>query len=166
MSKVPRAGGGFFLSFTMGIEEEIKQGQRFKSTIEKAIVNILYTANWLQSKQQDTFKPHGITGQQYNILRILKGQHPKTISGTEIKSRMLDKNSDVSRLLDRLEAKNLITKTTCPSDKRASDVNITDTGLAVLKVIDKELKSLSPAINLSEQEASQLSDLLDKSRTK
>jgi DNA-binding MarR family transcriptional regulator len=66
------------------------------------VINLLYTASWLQSKQQDFFKPYGITAQQFNILRILKGQHPKSISATEIKLRMLDKNSDVSRLLDRL----------------------------------------------------------------
>jgi len=148
----------------MRIEEEIKQNQKFKTANEKAAVNILYTSNWLQNKQQDAFKPHGITGQQYNILRILKGQHPKSISGTEIKSRMLDKNSDVSRLLDRLESKGLIEKRTCPSDKRATDVNITEAGLALLKLIDKNQKSSTKVLNLSEEEASQLSDLLDKAR--
>src|SRR4051812_23290965 len=118
----------------MTIEEEIQQ-KKFKSAHEKALINLIYTANWIQSKHQDFFKVYGITGQQFNILRILKGQHPKSISGTEIKSRMLDRNSDVSRLLDRLDVKKFITKTTCPTDKRASDVSITKEGIDLLKTI-------------------------------
>ena len=99
--------------FTMKLEEEIQQ-QKFKSPMQKALLNIIYTANWLQNKQVAYFKTFGITPTQFNILRILRGQHPNSISATEIKSRMLDKNSDVSRLLDRLTAKNLVAKQTCP----------------------------------------------------
>jgi DNA-binding MarR family transcriptional regulator len=91
----------------MNIEEEIRQ-YKFKSSQQKALLNLIFTFNWVHQKQQDFFKPFGITAQQFSILRILKGQHPKSISGTEIKSRMLDKNSDVSRLLDRLAVKKLI----------------------------------------------------------
>jgi DNA-binding MarR family transcriptional regulator len=147
----------------MKIEEEIQQ-KKFKSAHEKALINLIYTANWIQSKHHEFFKDFGITGQQFNILRILKGQYPKTISGTEIKSRMLDRNSDVSRLLDRLALKKLITKTTCPTDKRATDVSITDDGLTLLKVIDKKEKENPPVLTLTEDEADQLSKLLDKSR--
>jgi DNA-binding MarR family transcriptional regulator len=147
----------------MKIEEEIQQ-KKFRDIHQKVLVNLIYTSNWLQNKQQDFFKSYGITGQQFNILRILKGQHPKSISGTEIKSRMLDRNSDVSRLLDRLALKNLITKTTCPADKRASDVSITETGLELLKTIDKQEKEKAPVLSLTEEEADQLSNLLDKSR--
>src|SRR3990170_4979984 len=96
------------------IEEEIRQ-KKFASVQQKAVVNLIYTSNWLQNKQQLFFKTFSITGQQFNILRILKGQFPKSISATEIKGRMLDRNSDVSRLLDRLAAKGLITKKTCPN---------------------------------------------------
>src|SRR5688572_24103119 len=116
------------------IEEEIRQ-KKFKNAQQKAVINLIYTAHWLQNKQHDFFKDFGITGQQFNILRILKGQYPQSISATEIKARMLDRNSDVSRLLDRLELKNLITKKTCPVDKRASDVFITDQGIELLKSI-------------------------------
>jgi DNA-binding MarR family transcriptional regulator len=147
----------------MKIEEEIQQ-KKFKSPLHKALINLIYTANWVQSRQQDFFKSHGITGQQFNILRILRGQHPNSISATEIKSRMLDRNSDVSRLLDRLSLKKLITKTTCPNDKRASDVNITEAGIELLKVIDKNEKEQAPPLALTEDEAVQLSDLLDKCR--
>ncbi len=147
----------------MTIEEEIKQ-EKFSSQHQKAVINLIYTANWLTSRQQDFFKPHNITGQQFNILRILKGQHPKTISATEIKLRMLDKNSDVSRLLDRLVAKNLIIKKACPNDRRAADVSITEEGLNLLKIIDKQQAEMNHILSLSEAEAKQLSDLLDKSR--
>lgn len=147
----------------MKIEEEIKQ-QKFKSAHQKALLNLLYTASWLQGKQQDFFKPYKITAQQFNILRILKGQHPKSISGTEIKSRMLDRNSDVSRLLDRLVSKNLISKKTCPNDKRATDVNITESGLELLKNLDKFQNQMDGVLSLTEDEALQLSQLLDKGR--
>ena len=147
----------------MKIEEEIKQ-QKFKSDHQKALINLLYTASWLQSRQQDFFKPYKITAQQFNILRILKGQHPKSISATEIKTRMLDRNSDVSRLLDRLVAKELITKKTCPNDKRATDVNITETGLALLNSLEKNQAEMDGVLCINEEEAAQLSQLLDKCR--
>lgn len=147
----------------MSIEEEIKQ-QKFKSHHQKAVINLIYTASWLQGKQQDFFKHFKITAQQFNILRILKGQSPKSISATEIKSRMLDRNSDVSRLLDRLVAKNLISKKTCPNDKRATDVSITETGIELLKTLDKYQNQIDGVLSLTEEEAIQLSILLDKSR--
>src|SRR5688500_11656104 len=147
----------------MKIEEEIKQ-PKFKSGHQKALINLLYTASWLQGRQQDFFKPFKITPQQFNILRILKGQHPKSISATEIKLRMLDKNSDVSRLLDRLMAKNLITKRICPNDKRATDVNITEPGLELLKALEKYQNELDGVLSISPDEATHLSGLLDKCR--
>ncbi len=147
----------------MKIEDEIKQ-LKFKSPHQKAVINLIFTAGWLQSQQQSFFKPFGITNQQFNILRILKGQHPKTISGTEIKSRMLDKNSDVSRLLDRLAAKGLINKQTCPKDKRAADVSITQGGLDLLSDLEKKQKLIDSVLQLSEKEAEELSNLLDKGR--
>ena len=148
----------------MRIEDEIKQPV-FKDPHQKALINLIYTSNWIQARHQDLLKPFGITIQQFNILRILKGQHPKSISGAEIKSRMLDRNSDVSRLLDRLIAKNFITRQTCPNDKRASDVCISEAGLALLLTIDKAfLSSKVFLLNLSADEASALSDMLDRAR--
>jgi DNA-binding MarR family transcriptional regulator len=147
----------------MRIEEEIKQ-VKFKSSLQKAVINLIFTSGWLEGKQQNFFKEYGLTMQQFNILRILKGQHPKFISGTEIKSRMLDKNSDVSRLLDRLTAKGLINKQTCPNDKRATDVSITTAGLDILVEMDKRQKQLDAVLQLSEAEAEVLSNLLDKAR--
>jgi DNA-binding MarR family transcriptional regulator len=147
----------------MKIEEEIKQ-VKFKSSHQKAVINLIFTAGWIQHQQQQFFKAFGITNQQFNILRILKGQYPNAISGTEIKSRMLDKNSDVSRLLDRLISKKLIQKQTCPNDKRAADVSITQAGLDILTELDKKQKQIDTVLNLSEKVAEELSNLLDKGR--
>jgi len=147
----------------MKIEDEIKQ-QKFKTPLQKAVLNLLYTTSWMQGKQKDIFKPFGITLQQFNILRILRGQHPNSTSATEIKSRMLDKNSDVSRLLDRLLAKKVITKRVSSNDKRAADVNLTEEGLELLRAIDRKQTQIDSVLLLSDDEALMLSDLLDKSR--
>lgn len=149
----------------MTIEEEIKQ-QKFRTPQQKAILNILFTANWIQNKQKEFFEPHGITGQQYNILRILRGKHPNRISAAEIKPRMLDKNSDVSRLIDRLILKELVVKSQCPKDKRAFDIAITESGLDLLKKLDTAINKLDlQVIGLSNDETTTLSGLLDKSRS-
>lgn len=147
----------------MKIEEEIKQS-KFVSAHQKAVLNLLFTASWLQARHQQFFKSYGITNQQFNILRILKGQHPKSLSAKEIKKRMLDQNSDVSRLLGRMLAKQLIQKETCRADKRASDVSITDKGIQLLSQLNKFQASLDSTLQLSEAEATALSNLLDKSR--
>ena len=145
------------------IEDAIQQS-KFRNSHQKAVINLIYTANWLQNKHHSFFKQFGITGHQYNILRVLKGQYPKNISATEIKSRLLDQNSDVSRLLERLMQKQMITKIASENDKRASDVFISEQGLELLLQIEKHQKEIDFAINLTPEEASQLSDLLDKCR--
>ena len=148
----------------MKIEEEIQQ-TKFRNPHHKAMLNLFYTAGWLESKNKDFFKKYGITNQQFNILRILRGQHPNKISGAEIKSRMLDKNSDVSRLLDRLITKKLAIKSQCANDKRAADIAITEKGLQLLKQLDDKIDQTdSKALNLSPAEAVKLSNLLDKCR--
>ena len=147
----------------MKIEDEIKQ-QKFKTPHQKAVLNLIYTTSWMQGRQKDIFKTFNITLQQFNILRILRGQHPNSTSATEIKSRMLDKNSDVSRLLDRLLAKKVITKRVSANDKRAADVNLTEEGLELLRAIDKKQNQIDNVLLLSDEEATILSDLLDKSR--
>ena len=148
----------------MKIEEEIQQ-PKFRNVHHKVAVNLLYTAAWLDDRNKNFFKEYGITNQQFNILRILRGQLPNKISGAEIKNRMLDKNSDVSRLLDRLILKKLVTKSQCPNDKRAADVLITEAGLDLLKKIDGKMDETDLAVfHLTKTEATQLSDLLDKCR--
>jgi DNA-binding MarR family transcriptional regulator len=148
----------------MKIEEEIKQ-TKFRNAQHKAMLNLFYTASWLENKNKEFFKKFDITNQQFNILRILRGQHPNKISGVEIKSRMLDKNSDVSRLLDRLIAKKFAIKSQCPNDKRAADIAITEKGLQLLKKLDTKIDQTdSKVLHLSAAEAVKLSDLLDKCR--
>ena len=147
----------------MRIEDEIKQ-QKFRNAQQKAIINLLYTSSWLQSKHQEFFKPFNITAQQFNILRILKGQLPASTSATEIKSRMLDKNSDVSRLLDRLVVKQLITRRVCEQDKRSADVCLTEAGINLLQEIDKKQLQLDTFLLLNDDDARLLSDILDKIR--
>ncbi len=148
----------------MNIKEEIKQS-RFRNNYQEAAINIIYTSGWLANQHKDFFSQFGITPQQFNILSILRGQHPKQISGTEIKSRMMDKNSDVSRLLDRLLLKGLIIKTICPEDKRAANIEISAKGLELLKKSDAQIAALDNMMSsLTNSEANQLSRLLDKLR--
>lgn len=147
----------------MGIEEAIKQ-TTFRNIHQKAVLNLLFTSNWLAHKLQTFFKPFGITTQQFNIMRILRGQHPSAISSKEIKARMLDRNSDVSRLLDRLAAKDLIIRRVCPDDKRAANIHITKKGLELLDKIDGLISETDNIISLSAEEAAKLNTLLDKSR--
>lgn len=148
----------------MKFEEEIQQ-KKFKSEKQKATLNLIFTSGWLVNQHKEFFKPFGITNQQYNVLRILRGQHPKSISTCGIKERMLDRNSDVSRIVDRLTLKNWVTKETCPNDRRLVDVMITDDGLALLKKMDDAIDRIDQELgNLTEKDAELLNELLDKIR--
>ncbi len=149
----------------MGIKEDIKQVRDFRNEYQMVAVNIIYTYNWLTESFKQLLEPYDITLQQYNVLRILKGSYPEPISTLEIRSRMLDKMSDVSRMVDRLLIKELVTKKPCPSDKRLVDVLLSEKGHALLdqmSVFDKEMDNRLN--NLSLEEANQLSELLDKIR--
>lgn len=128
----------------------------------KALLNIIYTANWISSLQNDYFKPYGISPQQYNILRILRGAG-KAISVQTIKDRMLERAPNATRLMDKLCAKELINRVACISDRRVVHIEIKKKGLKLLTEIDFDFKD-DLLENLSEKEAEQLSDLLDKIR--
>ncbi len=148
----------------MSIEQDIKQ-TNFKSPYSKAVINVLYTNNWLQSMQVEIFKPFDLTLQQYNVLRILRGQYPNPITVIAIIERMLDKMSNASRLVDKLLAKDLVMRRLCPQDRRAVDVIITEKGLELLEEIDALQSQWESKLHgLSESEALQLSELLDKMR--
>lgn len=148
----------------MRIEDEIKQ-EKFRNDFQKVVVNLMFTSGWLATRQEELFKPFGITSSQFNILRILRGQGNKSISGAAIKERMLERNSDISRMLDRLAKKDLIVRSQCPDDKRATDIHIAAAGLKVLKAIDASIDEAEKQyIKLSQKEAKMLSDLLDKAR--
>ncbi|MEQ8242217.1 MarR family transcriptional regulator [Fulvivirga sp.] len=148
----------------MRIEEEIHQ-KKFRSELQKATINLLFTSNWLTNRHKDFFKLYGLTPQQFNVLRILRGQYPGSISTSEIKARMLDKNSDASRIVDRLTLKGWVTKKVCPDDRRLVDVTINDDGLNLLTRMDADTNALDESLGLSESDAKQLSLLLDKMRS-
>lgn len=148
----------------MRIEDEIKQ-KRFKSPQQKLHVNIIFTANWLSGGMQDLFRPHQITVQQFNILRILRGQYPNPCTIQLLKDRMLDKQSDVSRLIDRLTQKGLVERSICESDRRKMDVKISESGMEVLGQLDDEMPKLDDLMNLlTLEEMETLNNLLDKLR--
>lgn len=148
----------------MKIEEEIKQ-DKFHSEFQKLAINILFTSNWLNSNTTKTLKPFGISPQQYNVLRILKGQSPKAISVSNIMERMIDKMSNTSRLVEKLRQKELIERVICESDRRQVDVKITQKGLDLLGKVNKEMNAFKNITdNLSEQEARTINQLLDKMR--
>ncbi|MBC5993443.1 MarR family winged helix-turn-helix transcriptional regulator [Pontibacter cellulosilyticus] len=148
----------------MKIEDEIKQ-KAFKSAHQKAFINVVYTSGWLQQQQAAFFKPFGVTLPQFNILRILRGQHPEPATISLLIERMLDKTSNASRIVDKLELKGLVTRKQCPADRRTVDVLITDKGLDLLKQMEgKEGGEVTGIKNLTEEEAMQLSNLLDKVR--
>lgn len=148
----------------MGIEQDIHQNT-FKDARQKAMINLLFTYGWAIERIKNLLATEDITHQQFNILRILRGAHPEPLSTLQIRERMLDKMSDTSRIVDRLILKELVKKTTCPKDKRLVDVIITDKGQKLLKKLDAQSSTMNEVMdNLTENEAGQLSDLLDKMR--
>ena len=151
--------------FNMGIAEEIKQ-EKFKSEFSKAVVNILYTNAWINQQNVQMFKSYGLTTPQFNILRILRGQHPNPATVNLLIDRMLDKSSNASRIVDKLEQKGLVIRKQCSNDRRAVDVLISQEGLDLLARMDKDMEGWESESNkLTEQEAETLNILLDKIRS-
>ena len=148
----------------MKLEEEISQKQ-FRNEYHKAAVNVVYTFNWLNNHNVNFFKPLGITPQQFNILRILRGQHPNPATIKLIKERMLDKMSDASRIVEKLRVKGLVDRNICSHDRRNVDVCITQKGLDILAQIDALDNEIDSRLSsLNQEEIKQLNDLLDKLR--
>lgn len=148
----------------MGIGEDIKQ-ENFKSEYAKSVINVIYTNSWLNQKHLETFKEEGLTTPQFNILRILRGQHPKPATVNLLIDRMLDKSSNASRIVDKLETKGLVVRKQCSNDRRAVDVLISDEGLKLLEELDDKMHDLEEkSRNLSEDESRTLNELLDKMR--
>jgi len=149
----------------MEIEKEIKQNIKFSSEYHKLTVNILYTASWLGVEHATKLKPFGLTTQQFNILRILRGQLPNPATINMLIERMIDKSSNASRLVDRLQEKGFVKRCTSESDKRSVNVQITEKGLITLKQIDELALSFDESLKtLSKEEAQELNRLLDKLR--
>lgn len=148
----------------MKLEDEIQQ-KKFKSIQQKLMLNLIYTTNWLTAKQDSLFKDSDITVQQYNVLRILRGQYPNPCSIKLIKERMLDRMSDTSRIVDKLFTKKLLERNECPNDRRSVNVIISDKGLELLKSLDYvDDLSKQSLKSLSDEEINTLNELLDKLR--
>ena len=148
----------------MKLEKAIKS--KFRNEHQKAMINIVYTGNWLNSESATVLKPFGISPQQYNILRILRGQYPKPASVKLLKERMLDKMSNASRLVEKLKQKGFVDRQTCENDRRQVDVTITESGLKLLDDTASHFDSyeqMEKRITL--EEAKELNRILDKFRS-
>ena len=149
----------------MKIEDEIKQPE-FKDEIQKLMINQLFTGKWVSNIMAKQFKPFNLTHQQSNVLRILRGQKGKSISVSMITERMIDRMSNVSRLIDKLKLKQFVDRTLNDKDKRQVDIVITDLGLKLIDEIEKHESELKDKFNsLTIDEAKELNRLLDKLRS-
>ena len=154
----------YTLILVMALEDAIKQ-KKFRSEYQKLMINLIYTGNWINEKESILFKQYDLTGPQYNVLRILKGQYPQPATVNLIIERMLDRMSNASRIVDRLERKGLVLRKQCKNDRRAVDVIITEKGLEVLDKIDAKIDWWENSFtNLTLNEAHQMNSLLDKLR--
>ena len=147
----------------MGFKEEIKS--KFDSNQLMAAVNIIYTSNWLRDVSLPIYKKYNILSQHYNILRIVNGSYPDSVSPGYIKEVMLDKGRDLTRLVDKLVNLGYVERNLCKDNRRKMKIIITKSGTEIIDNIGKEINSLYTSYNLSEEEAIKLSELLDKLRS-
>lgn len=146
------------------IEEAIKQAQ-FKDEYNKAVVNLLYTHSYLVGFQTAVLKLQDLSPEQYNVLRILRGQQGKPVTIAAIQERMLNTMSNASRLVDKLKSKELVKRDECLENRRKVDVLITDKGLRLLELLEPQITALNKkVIHLEESELLLLNGLLDKLR--
>lgn len=149
----------------MKIEESIRQS-KFKNEFEKANINLLFTANWLNSSVHQLIKVHDISLQQFNILRILRGQKGKPAPLKLLTERMLDKMSNTSRLVDKMLAKGLLKRQTCPENRRQVDIIITEKGMKTCQLVSDVIdKHRNENQKITEKEARELNRILDKLRS-
>lgn len=146
--------------------EEVLKSRPIKDPIQRVMLNIMYTGYWLQSRMNLALKPYGLTEPQFNVLRILKGQNGLSMNLYEIQERMVQRMSNVSRIIDKLLEKGWVVRKECKENRRRVDISITDTGLALLEelnpVLNRQFKELST--RLKKEEARQLSDWLETLR--
>lgn len=148
----------------MGIEKDINQLRKFRNEHHKCVVNLIFTYSWVTEKLKQYLEAEDLTLQQYNILRILRGNNAP-LSTLQIRDRMLDKMSDTSRIVDRLVLKKLAKKTVSKKDKRLVDVVITARGKSILARLDTSQQMIDNVVhNLTEADAKVLNGLLDKIR--
>ncbi|MBX2895079.1 MAG: MarR family transcriptional regulator [Cyclobacteriaceae bacterium] len=148
----------------MSLESEIRQ-EHFQSEHHKAAINILVTGSWLYNQNANFLRQYDLTPEQFNVLRILRGSHPKPMMLLDITARMIDKNSNCTRLVEKLRQKGWVTRELCATNRRQVDISITTKGLQLLKRIDSQSTEWLRALRkLTKAEASELNRLLDKIR--
>jgi DNA-binding MarR family transcriptional regulator len=148
----------------MGLEEAIRQ-KKFDSEYHKVAVNILFTSSWLYNLNAVFLKPFQVTPEQFNVLRILRGSHPNPLRLADISCRMIDKNSNATRLVEKLRQKGMVSRMVCENNRRQVDIHITPKGRRMLEKIDQESGQWTSTLQrLSMTEARQLNALLDKLR--
>lgn len=152
----------------LNLREEIRQTKPFESPAQEAILGIYRTSDMLQRRFAQLVEPRGISLQQYNVLRILRGAGKEGTPTLDIAQRMIEKTPGITRLLDKLEAKHLVRRKRCPEDRRQVLCWITDAGLNLLSQLDKPLvQSGSSAVEcLNQAEIRQLIAILGKLRGK
>ncbi len=150
----------------MSISDDIRQ-PKFENEHHKMLINILFSADWIDKKIKTVLDQHALTNIQYNILRILKGAKGCPMNASDIQAVMISQKSDMTRLIDRLVKKMLVKRVVCPENRRKVDISITTEGVALLDRIHPEIKSITVAYfeaKISTEEAQMLNDLLDKIR--
>ncbi len=148
----------------MKLEEAIKTN-KFTSHKQKAALNLLYTAWWLKTAISKELKTVALTLEQYNVLRILKGRHPAEMCVRDIGSRMIERNSNVPRIIDRLVSKNLVNRSTSNIDKRETVISLTDAGIDILVIANQKVNILfSDSVIMEEEDAVQLNMILENMR--
>jgi DNA-binding MarR family transcriptional regulator len=147
--------------------EQAIQSTKFKNEVHKAGLNILYTAWWLKTVMSRELKEFGLTHEQYNVLRILKGKYPDQMCVRDIACRMIEKSSNVPRIIDRLEIKKLVKRSTSALDKRETVITLTQAGITILGASTVVLNRVMDEMMLvNETEALDLNILLEKVRSK
>ena len=148
----------------MKIEDAIKSN-KFQSEVHKATLNIFYTSWWLKTIVSTVLKQYGLTHEQFNVLRILKGKHPEHHCVREISNRMIEKSSNVPRIIDRLEVKKFVKRITSATDKRETEIQLTQAGINILEITVKKVnESMDKYIDIPEKDAMLLNKLLEKLR--
>ncbi len=149
----------------MGIEQDVKQA-KFSSEFQKAMVNILFTSSWLGNRNTSYFKKFDISPEQFNVLRILRGSHPNPMRLADIAERMIERNSNCTRLVEKLRQKRMVNRQLCETNRRQVDISITSKGLKILEEIDQDNDYWTAAEKkITKVEARELNRILDKLRS-
>lgn len=146
----------------MKLEEEIKM-PKFRNAYQKASLNLMFTGEWMMAQVDGLLKPYDISSQQYNVLRILRGQHGKPVNLYSIQERMLNRMSNATRLVEKLRLKGLVTRDLCEQNRRKVEIAITDKGMELLDKLDPLVQQLEENTfrHISEEDAQHFSDTLD-----